>query len=154
MKTISITNLIIIGLILFVIGGGLGFLLGFQQVPTQELTIPSPLPSIPELTEQEKTIRKLLGSEKLDTICANIVGEVVRIGENIIAISHQDTQVVLELKVEPDAHIHRSFPPIEPGGEPRTEIIKLNQIQPGEQIAIYAIVSEGGEIVARGITIL
>lgn len=135
--------IIIIGLILFVIGAGIGFVLGFGA-RFRVVDIP---PSL-----QEKTVRTLIGYDAVDSICANLIGEVTEIiDENRIIITHNYER--LELKINPDAHIVRSTPPEKPGAPSISTIIKLNEIQLGEQVDIYAVITEQGEIVARGITV-
>jgi len=145
MKNIHLT--IIIGLILLVLGVGVGFLLGISE--KSEVNIKPTL--IPELTAQERKIKMLLEHESLDNINANIIGEVVKISENIITITHNEDQ--LELKIDFD-HIHLNrLIWTEPGLAPISEVIEFDQVQPGESVRIDAFITEQGELTVHGITI-
>ena len=138
------TSAIIIGLVLFVVGGMIGFVLGIGQ---REVLAPEPLDP---LTNQERKVRMLLGHRTLDSVCANITGRVAEVGEDTIIVSREQDRI--ELRVEPDTHIARVVPG-EPGVAPTREVIELDQIKQGEQIGIYAVITEDGEVAARGITV-
>ena len=148
MKITSST--IVIGLVLFVLGIGLGFILRPEeklQVDVQDPLIFEPEP----VTVQEERIRMLLGSGALDSVCANVAGQVVEVGENVIIITRDQDR--LELKVEQDAHISRLSPPEVPGAVPTRETIELGQIRQGEHAGVYIVITEQGELLARGITV-
>lgn len=138
------TNLIIfISLVVFVLGAGIGFMLGFDRgFKMADVQIPL----APDLTIQEKTLRMLIGHETTDSICANMAGQVVEVGENRIVIINNQERA--EIKVEPDAHIARFRQDV-----PAGETIRLDQIRTGEPVTIYAVITEQGEIIARGISV-
>jgi len=146
----KLTNLtIIISLVVFVLGIGLGFIFGVAEKP--QIEIQTPLAPAP-LTAQEEKVSTILKSATLTGLCANLIGEVVEIGENIIVITRNQER--LEVKVELDTHIGRVVAPEIPGGVPTSETINLDQIEIGENAGIYAVITEDGEIVAQGITLL
>ncbi len=131
--------LIIIGLVMFAMGGILGFVLGAGErkvMPPIDILV-----DVPEiLTNQEKKVMVVLESKALDSICANLTGEVTEIIEDtIVIISHQE---LLEIRVEQGAHIVRGL-----------ELIELAEIQKGELVAIYAVITEQGELIARGVSV-
>jgi len=128
------TSAIIIGAVLFIVGGALGLILGIEQ---REVEVLTPLEL---LTTQERKVKELNEYPGLDSICANLVGEVTEITEDTIIIFNN--QELIELKVDQGAHISR-----------RLEVIELAEIQKGEQASIYAVITEQGELVARGISI-
>ncbi len=138
------TSTIIIGLVLFIVGGIIGLILGVGQ--REVIDVPEPP------TNQERKVRELLGHPGLDSVCANLTGEVIEIGEDIIVIARN--QELLELRVEQGAHIARWLEPEEVMGIAEEKIIKLAEIQKGEQVGIYAVITEQGELIARGITVL
>lgn len=143
MKTIIL--IIITSLVFFILGIGIGFLLRTDR--KEKIT-----PFI-ELNAQEKTIRELSKSIALDSICANFSGKILNIQNNIITIQHELN--TFEIKVDPQAHIVRLSPsPQDNENIPTTEVIELNQINPGEEIIIYGIITQQGEIIARGITLI
>jgi len=129
------TLMIIIGVILFIVGGMLGFVLGIIHREAVEILTPSEF-----LITQERKIKELIEHPGLDNICANLVGEITKITEDTIVIINN--QKLLELKVDQETHISR-----------RLEIIELVEIQKGEQASIYAAITEQGELVARGISV-
>jgi len=145
MKTINLT--IIIGLVLFILGIGIGFLLRTDKKPEV-------VPVVEQLTAQKKAIRTLLESRILDSICANLGGEVIEVREDTIIIMQELD--ALEIKVDPQAHIVRLLPPTleEPNVLPITRTIYLDQIKQREFVSIYATITEQGEVVAHGISVL
>ncbi len=141
MKITSLT--IIIGLILFALGLGLGLMLvRVPGIPYHPLFFGQE-----PITAQEHKTRIVLGSAVLDSLCANVSGQVAEVGENIIIITRDQDR--MELRVEQDAHISR----LSPGVVPTREVIELGQIKEGEHADIYAVITEQGEIVAREITV-
>ncbi len=142
MKNIHLT--IIIGLILLVLGVGVGFLLGISE--KSEVNIKPTL--IPELTAQERKIKMLLKHKTLDSLYANISGEVVEVGENKIIIMREQDKTELEIGLI--VHIIR-LSPTETGEAPAQETIQLEQIKAGEHVTIYAVITEQGKMKAEAI---
>ena len=139
-------SIIIVGLVLLGIGIMIGLVLGIgkREVVIQEL----PEPLVRPLTVQaEKKVMALLRSAVLDGVCVNLRGKVAEVGEDTIVVARY--QDLLELKVGQDASIARW---LDPEAEAGIEI-ELAEIQKGEQIIIYAVIREQGELIAQSITL-
>jgi len=141
MKTINLT--IIIGLIFFILGIGLGFMIWFREKPQENIQ--------DLLTEKERAVQMFIDHGTLDNFCANITGEIIEIKENSLIIARNQDRV--EVKVEPNIHITRWALPEQPGVVPLSETIQFNQIVVGDNANIYLIITEEGEIWARGISV-
>lgn len=145
------SSAIIIGLVLFVLGIGLGLMFGPDERPQVDIQDPIVLE---ETTEQEKKVLTLLKSEMLKTIQpdveaglirASFAGYVAEIGEDTMIITSK--QEKLELRMFPYVHISRVLP------QQEDLVIELVDIQEGEMVNIHATITEQGELLAKLITV-
>ena len=131
---------IIIGSVLFAVGGILGFVLG---VGVQEEIPRTPL---------EKKVGELEKSQVTRDLCANFEGEVVEIAGNVLTLSKEGD--LLKMEVDPEARVSRQILPEEQEGEITRKEIKFEEIKVGDYVYVYSVLTKEGRLIARNIMAL
>jgi len=144
MKNILI--LVIAGALLLGIGAGIGVML--QSNTRSKIDISNS--SMTEFAKQQQVVTTLLQNQALNSVCINAAGEVIEIGENKIIIMREQSKI--EFTIWENVHISRLVF-FAPGEQPTQEAADLNQIQQGDRVSIYAVVTTEGVIEARGIQV-
>jgi len=148
------TSTVVIGLILFVLGGIVGLLLGgtLREVPVQPV---GEIISIPEeivRTAFEEKVRELEKSEVVLGFSLTLEGEVVEISRDFLTLSREGD--LLTSKVSKDVTTFQLRLPDIPGDPLTTEAIEFEEIGRGDRVSVSAELTREGEVIVHNIVVL